>query len=406
MSVDAATTADRAIARAEPDLPGLDRVLAADGLTELFGFPARVTRLRYKPGTSLVAAWRRADVEAPRVDDVGWIGVFADATKLDKARRQAARSGARVTGFAEYPGMLAGDLWSDRPLAGALHRLRTGYAPLLADATVVRHNPLRRVVWHCRTATGGQAIKVSPHTPHVALSVSRSLAAAGHPVIPIDEIPGCPGVTAATWWGSATLGDRPTAAGAFAAGDALARIHRHEVHRAVREPDVDHLRLRLRPGADAIAAVLPDLAPAALAVADDLATATARLTSTGVNSTGRSSAGPLVRLHGDFSADQVLVRGSDIRVIDFDRTEVGPIERDIGAFAAVALLDGYPEVTDHLVRGYRSAGGRIDADRLRIWTARGLLDRAIEPFRTHQPDWSTRVAETIDLAADVLRGNR
>ncbi|WP_066904450.1 phosphotransferase family protein [Millisia brevis] len=396
MSVDAGTSADRAIVDTEPRLPGIDRVLLPDRLSELFGFPARVTRLRYKPGTSLVAAWRRADVEQHRFGDVGWIGVFADPVKLDKARRHAARCGARVDGFAGFPGMVAGDLWSDRPLGTTLHRLRTGYAPLFADATVVRHNPLRRLVVHSRTATGALAIKVSTHTPHVALSVSRSLAAAGHPVLPIDEIPGCPGATSASWWGAGTLGAQPSAPAAFAAGDALARVHRHETYRAMPAPDADLLRARLRPGAEAVAAVLPDLGPAAFEVADSIATAVAALESSAASA----------RLHGDFSADQVLVSGSTIRLIDFDRTAVGPVERDLGSFAAAGLLTGRPETTDHLLRGYRAAGGTVDADRLRIWTARGLFDRAVEPFRTHHPGWSARVEETIETARDVLRGTR
>lgn len=396
MTVEAGTEADLAIIRAEPTLAGIEMVLVADRLSELLGFPAELTRLRYKPGTSLVASWQRAGAEPVRVNDVGWIGVFADHTKLDKTRRHAARYGARVDGFSGFPAMVAGDLWSDRPLGAALHRLRTDYAPLLADASILRHNPLRRVVWHNRTAGGALAIKVTTHTPHIALSVSRSLAAAGHPVIPIDEIPGCPGATSAPWWGTGTLGGRPTAPGAFAAGDAIARIHRHETHRVVRRADPNHLQLHLQTGVDAVAAVLPDLAAGAQEVAFEIASDTHE----------HGSPEASVRLHGDFSADQILVDGSAIRVIDFDRTAVGPVERDIGTFAAAALLDGRPELTDYLLRGYRSAGGRIDADRVRIWTARGLFDRLLEPFRTHRPDWPAQVQRTLTLTRDVLVENR
>ena len=40
-------------------------------------------------------------------------------------------------------------------------------------------------------------------------------------------------------------------------------------------------------------------------------------------------------VHGDFSADQVLVNGAAVRIIDFDRVRTADPAMDLGSFAAV-----------------------------------------------------------------------
>ena len=76
-----------------------------------------------------------------------------------------------------------------------------------------------------------------------------------------------------------------------------------------------------------------------------------------------------VMVHGDFSADQVLVDGPAVRIIDFDRVTTSDPARDLGSFAAVEDIADPAGVgpvaggrkTAQLIDGYREAGGRVIA---------------------------------------------
>ena len=102
--------------------------------------------------------------------------------------------------------------------------------------------------------------------------------------------------------------------------------------------------------------------------------------------------------HGDFTADQVLCRGTEVRLIDFDRAGLGEPERDLGAFAAGELLAGR-SLHVSLRAGYDR---RVDERAVARWTAAAALQRAVEPFRCARPDWRDALHAAIDVAEEAI----
>jgi aminoglycoside phosphotransferase (APT) family kinase protein len=100
-----------------------------------------------------------------------------------------------------------------------------------------------------------------------------------------------------------------------------------------------------------------------------------------------------VFLHGDFSADQVVLGPQGPVFLDWDRAGVGAAAVDLASLRAAGLnaadwqrvLDGYGEV--------RPLPGDLD-----WYVAAALLERAAEPFRTGHCEW---LKETSRLLAGV-----
>jgi Ser/Thr protein kinase RdoA (MazF antagonist) len=104
-----------------------------------------------------------------------------------------------------------------------------------------------------------------------------------------------------------------------AAGAALARLHERPAGGLPAQDD------GLSAAAAQLAVLLPDLAEDASALA-------ARL---------RPPSGG-VTLHGDFSADQVVVDGDRAVLVDLDRVRAGSPADDLGCWRAAALCAGVP----------------------------------------------------------------
>jgi aminoglycoside phosphotransferase (APT) family kinase protein len=118
--------------------------------------------------------------------------------------------------------------------------------------------------------------------------------------------------------------------------------------------------------------------------------------------------GPAVVVHGDFSADQVLVTGSDVRLIDFDRAGAGVPEADLGSFAAVEEMGrwrgttaGQPRLAP-LLEGYVGAGGRFVPGATDAWAALRLFASSVDPFRDRCPDWAADMSRHIDRAWELI----
>ncbi|WP_159500665.1 phosphotransferase family protein [Microbacterium sp. 18062] len=382
---DAARRADaeaaRALAARDPGLPAVGVLLDPYRLAEAAGETVGVTRMRYKPGASIALA----------VDDGGerrWIAAYADPVKLQKTRRRAQRAGYDVVPVRGVDGGLSGPAYADRELVSTVHRLRRTHPELVDDAVILRHNPHRRLVLRA----GRKVVKIAAEAPTAGrIAVLSTLAAAGVPVL-VPDAP-APGVTTTSWWGDGDLASAPSPDAAAAAGAALAALHRVD---AVRPPAGSAAEPRTAIRALAV------LSPAAAERAAALALALAAL----------PAGGPAVMLHGDLTADQVLVGGEGVRLIDFDRLGSGPPERDLGSFVAGERLraraDGRsPADADRLcapfLDAYRAAGGSPDDDAVRRWTAAAVLLRAAEPFRQARPDWRTGIEAALDVAEEALR---
>ena len=115
-------------------------------------------------------------------------------------------------------------------------------------------------------------------------------------------------------------------------------------------------------------------------------------------------------VHGDFSADQVLVDGPAVRIIDFDRVRTSDPARDLGSFAAVEdIADpaGAGPVaggrkTAQLIDGYREAGGHVSQARVETWAAFRLFLNSVDPFRNRASDWPADTSWHIRRALELI----
>ena len=116
-------------------------------------------------------------------------------------------------------------------------------------------------------------------------------------------------------------------------------------------------------------------------------------------------------VHGDFSANQVLVEPSRVAIIDLDWACYGDAADDLGNFIAqaerialrgelspsqverirAALLEGYAQVT----------AGAVPPG-IGLYTAVQVFRRARFPFRAREPEWPRRIEALLERAAELL----
>ncbi|MET1034819.1 MAG: hypothetical protein ABWX68_06265 [Arthrobacter sp.] len=369
---------------------------SADILDRLGCGHGRVDHLRYKPGLSVVA---RADGGSAR-----WVAGFGPAAreKADKLRLKGAALGygLRETPVPGAPGhvLMSGPLGLDNRLRGPLR------AEGLLDhrgepaGTVLNYNPWRRLVLaSVETGERGRVSKTTAGPPGDLPALLAGLAGEGVPVL--VPRPGRDARTLhyprygsedlASAWERAAAGGNGTP-GAARAGRILAALHASGARpgRAV-EPWRPLLGV-----AAAVADVLPGAAGLARRTAVELLDAT--------EPAGRGDAAE-APLHGDFSADQLLVGPDGLRLIDLDRSARGPAGWDLGCFAATELLAGRHGGAEELLDAYfaaRPASGRVDVG---PWTGIHLMARALEPFRDAAPGWEDLVLARLRLAGAALR---
>ncbi|WP_156761739.1 phosphotransferase [Microbacterium karelineae] len=339
----------------DPALPGLGTILGLES-----------SYLRYKPGTSAVAGLRVGDRAAQAVAYP--VGVHEKLAGL--ARR--ARATGDLIRVDHGLGVAIVAAPADRDLPGIRAALERH-----PDAETLVYKPGRR--WVARCVACRVIVKV--HTPERAAEALRAHDAVG-PLLPTAEVVfrDPQGVVE-----TRLLDGRPARgdADARATGAVIARLHAAPAPIA----DVrDHL-----PGADGIAAILPDLAPRAERLARGIASALA----------GRPMTAPI---HGDLSADQVIVAPGGAHLIDLDRAGVGDPMADLGSWAADEISRGVPRASAGaaLREGYARAGGTVDEAALYAQTAAGLLRRGAEPFRRRDEGWRGECARLLDEAQALL----
>lgn len=117
-----------------------------------------------------------------------------------------------------------------------------------------------------------------------------------------------------------------------------------------------------------------------------------------------------VTIHGDFSADQVLVAGEDVTIIDWDRLGAGEASTDLASFAARLEADaatgmraatGTQSAIEALLEGYQKAGAMLPP-MLDLHMVLALVRLAPEPFRCRLPDWPDRIAAIVARAEALL----
>ena len=120
-------------------------------------------------------------------------------------------------------------------------------------------------------------------------------------------------------------------------------------------------------------------------------------------------------IHGDLTADQVVVDPSGIGLIDLDALAAGDPAADIASFVAELILaeiqdrlgSGQAEArSEELVAGYLGGGG-VDPRGTMGWRISAeLLRRAVDPFRFRSPNWPATMERVLERAADRLAVTR
>lgn len=411
----------------DPMLPGLDEFFDSDRLSELLGRPVRADRLRHKPGTSAVARLREAD------GGIGWVATYspAAAAKLGKTFSRSIGSGLSVQqiGLPDYPGhsLVSGPIELDHRLYRPMRPFRQeGFGWIFVDRSVdvLNYNPQRRVVFALHHRGERLVCKLGAATPHADGQLLAQLASKGVPVLETVDRSGLPTsrhVQYFAWFGSgdlSTVGGSnqsvapgPAVPGAaadagaasyasaasYAAGMALALLHQQP-------PPFESDRWRAPAGS------LINLVRETSSLLPEIADRLERL---------RTGLEPLLRrpgraalIHGDFSADQVLVDGSDIRLTDLERCTYGAGASDLGSFAAVEILHSMPLArgtdvlglprTAAMLDGYSAGPTGATETEVLGWTVFHLLNRLSEPFRSCSPTWRQDMVNQLDLMEDIL----
>lgn len=180
------------------------------------------------------------------------------------------------------------------------------------------------------------------------------------------------------------------------AGSALADLHR-------RRPEglpVRGCRIEVRTlhrVARSVAEILPDEAGRLRRLTAALAKAL------------RRAPAPLGPIHGDASADQMIVGhdGRGVLLIDWDRAGVGDPAADLGRFLAcqdvAGMLGEIPAGSckaQAFLAGYKERAGRLPT-RVHLHHALALLQLLPDMFRTRRDDWPARMAQVLDRAEAV-----
>jgi Ser/Thr protein kinase RdoA (MazF antagonist) len=246
---------------------------------------------------------------------------------------------------------------------GRSHNIHTGYDQATGQAVVVKTggDPARlRHESHVLTVVADTAPTLAPRLLEFATEHP-------HPCLVLEHLSGRHPQTVADW---------------AAFGAILADLHNTAVvATAFRRNSLD----LLRPAAALAAAQAPHLLRTVRVCAD------------------AAAGGVLV--HGDASPQNVLVRGHDATLIDFENAFSGHPGLDVGRAIFLIHLGELPSrccYTHSFLAGYRLR--RPLPDRLPAWTClSGLLIAAWRHSHDHVPPWQAALALADDLAGNPIR---
>ncbi|WP_185020745.1 phosphotransferase [Histidinibacterium lentulum] len=394
--------ADAALAARDPDLPGLAALLDARGMAAQVGLAdMQPTYLRYKPGTSCVVA-----LTSPTGSLRAWAAMAYPPGRYAEVReREEWRTGPLRAHFVDEHCIAVTPLGLDREIAAArVLQYSDGRRAFLAhfgleDTTLrlLRYKPGRRLVLRADGAEGPRAL-IKAHADEAfraAFAGARHAArVAGVPLLGIRKRRR----SVVSGWieGSPMAGASGTAAHRLT-GAELARLHG-----AAPRPGEPVALPDAQTAAGTVAALLPDEAEKAAALAARLDTAL------------RAIAATPCRIHGDFTADQVLLRDGAPVVIDWDRMGVGAPAQDLGTFLArldADVIEGILAASEAeaaataLCDGYAATAGAVP-EGVEEHRAAALLAIAGEGFRTRRPAWDAEARAVLALISDRLDGRR
>ena len=397
--------AERAVVARDKALPGLELLLDGQALADRLGLACLgPAYLRYKPRTKCLLAFGAG--QAARMA----IACPPARYAVLRGRRALAEADSGVRFFddlcvAVLPAHLDRDLRSLARLADPMQRARI-MAELLpgvarAELRLLRHNPARRAV--LRLDVDGVpfcSVKLHAGADWARARDNAFLAQThgGPRVLGVIEkrqlilhewVPGHP------LWSPDTGLVGPEAI--RATGAALARLHQADPGTVPATTQHGGGTADLTAAVTMLAALLPALGDRAQALAHGVA---AHLIA---HEPGHAL------LHGDFSADQVVIGKAGPVLIDWDRACIGDPARDLGSFLArldVQAIDGTltpamaARAGEALLSGYATTAAL--PHRVRAQRARALLMLLPEGFRQRRPDWPERATAILDQVEALL----
>ena len=405
--------ADHALVSRDCALPGLAVLLDDDAVCSLVGAPVRRTYLRYKPGTSCVLGATAmlpdglADIFVAAYDTAGTV-------KADKVLAEAPLGS--VLAFDRTAGVVAARAAADRdlPLLGVFdderrrHRLLERVLPDRGGLrgvrlSTLRYKPMRRWVGLVEPEQGTPFVvrAYRPADAAAALAAVRTLEGRGPRTPRLLGTELSLGLLAVEYLpGRVLRAAQPRGTDLRAAGRALAQLHSLPppagLPARTNVDDADAVRATARQ----VALLLPDVAGEVDRLAEQLAALVTPVPQT------------LATLHGDFSADQVVVTPTgEVALLDLDRGAAGDPAVDLASFAAALTADeilggGLGLKPERRMRqlhaGYAELRPLPDDRAITVRTAALLLRRAVEPFRLCVPDWPDRTRTLLCRAADLL----
>lgn len=422
---------DADLARRDPGLRGLSLLLdpaaMVDALRPLFPEEepgeARITYVRYKPGSSCLAAYRMVVGGEPALLYAKTFGPDA----VPKLRKRGEKEPAAAT---SGPGrILLSDLSTvaylfpndvelgvlreiadPKSFRDRLRRMMPGHPELWEGALrTLAYKPERRYVAELSSGGGAKAVlKFYDETGYRAARLGfRAFSARGplrlarrigksnrRRIMAFEWLPGRLLIDAIS-------GPRSDPGAAAAAGRALAALHSQQptgLDPIPRKAESERLL--------ALAAGIGFLVPRVAASGETLARRMARWILEEPPE-GRP-------VHGDFYADQVLVDGDAAAILDLDRVARGDVASDLGLFLAHLERDvlrgrisagGAEAAKDRFLAGY-AEGAEVPApSKVETYAAVGLFGLAMEPFRLREPEWPERIEAILSRTGEILEAS-
>jgi hypothetical protein len=423
---------DEGLVRRDPEVPGLGLLLDADGFAEALAeaYPhAQVTGvtpryIRYKPGTSCLVGYV-ARCAAGEIEMYARAHSAQTDQKLEKAAQRESVPSALGDGIRMLPERsiviypfpndheLAAIQWLDLPARRRemLEHLLPQRADLWeGELQPLRYKPERRFVAKLTGGRGSVVLKAYTRQDYQVrkdnVGMFRGLGAL--------RVPRCVGrssrhhLAAIEWLEGRSLRDvlvggaapRPPAT---AAGAALARVHDQKPHKVKTFWTAENYARQLADSARALAEIAPDLGERAGRIAGAVGTKLLQR-----HWRGRRG------IHGDLSADHVVIQERTVGILDFDRAAYGDPRMDLGSFGArleCDVIEGAlpahvaEETFAALLDAYRAESVKDVTRKVGRFVAASLLQLAAEPFRRRREDWP-QAADRILARAEELADGR
>src|SRR6266700_556537 len=428
LSVPMLSSAETDLVRRDPAIPGLAAVLDPDAFVAALQRVApqadlrtgQIAYVRYKPQTFCRIAYRvdlggtglDLDVRACRADDlVQWLEDGEPACvpgPLGPGRIVLKDPAVLVTVFPNDLKLCALQHLADAAKRKQVLRELLPDWPNLWEAELRcwRYRPERRYVAELRAKDGTRALlkaytrraytrgssNAQAFQSHKTLRVARLLGSSDqHRLLAFEWVPGRLLMELCT---ASELDANAVAA----AGAALATLHEQNpacLSSWTCEADAADLI--------SLSAEVGFICPQVARRADTLARRLA----------GQLAAAPAQHcaLHGDFSANQVIVDDETVAIIDLDWACSGDQADDLGNFIAQAernalrgelCLDRVELLEKALLKGYALGTERPLPERVQLYTAVEVFRRMPLPFRGREPEWPQRTEALLDRAEQIF----